>query len=185
MVEPSPYRLFIRRFNQAEIRYVLTGSVASMVYGEMRYTNDVDLVAHIRPDQLDILAAVFPEEEFYLPPPEVIRIEISRENRGHFNIIHHKTGFKADVYLAGKDPLQLSALENARVISVEEDPVRLAPPEYIIVWKLHFFKEGGSEKHLRDIESMFRGQGERIDIAELERMIAERGLQSEWERIER
>lgn len=183
MDEPSPYRIFIRRFNQAGIQYVVTGSVASMVYGEMRYTNDVDFVAHIRPDELDILAAVFPEDEFYLPPAEVIRIEMSRESRGHFNIIHHETGFKADVYLAGKDPLQLSALENARVISVEEDEVRLAPPEYIIVWKLEFFKEGGSEKHLRDIESMLRGQGDRIDIAELGRLIAERGLQTEWQRV--
>jgi len=28
---------------------------------------------------------------------------------------------------------------------------RVAAPEYVIVRKLEFFREGGSEKHLRDI----------------------------------
>jgi hypothetical protein len=45
--------------------------------------------------------------ELHCPPPEVIKLEISRSLRGHFNLIHHKTGFRADVYAAGKDELNL------------------------------------------------------------------------------
>jgi hypothetical protein len=56
----------------------------------------------------------------------------------------------------------------------------VAPPEYVIVRKLEFYREGGSEKHLRDIRSMLETSPDAIDHAELERMIAERGLQEAW-----
>ncbi len=36
----------------------------------------------------------------------------------------------------------------------------LAPPEYVIVRKLQFFREGGSQKHLRDISRMLTALGE-------------------------
>jgi hypothetical protein len=43
-------------------------------------------------------AAAFPLAEFYCPPPEIIQIEIKRPQRGHFNLIHRVTDFKADIY---------------------------------------------------------------------------------------
>ena len=36
---------------------------------------------------------VFSEEEFYLPPIDIIKNEILRESRGNCNIIHHDSGF--------------------------------------------------------------------------------------------
>jgi hypothetical protein len=56
----------------------------------------------------------------------------------------------------------------------------VAPPEYVILRKLEFYREGGSEKHLRDIRSMLDASPDAIDRGELERMIAERGLQGAW-----
>ena len=37
----------------------------------------------------------------------------------------------------------------------------LAPAEYVIVRKLEYYREGGSEKHLRDIRSMLAVSGDR------------------------
>ncbi len=48
-------------------------------------------------------ADAFPLEEFYCPPTEVIEQEALRAQRGHFNLIHHESGFKADIYLANRD----------------------------------------------------------------------------------
>lgn len=42
----------------------------------------------------------FPLEEFYCPPADVLAIEVQRGQRGHCNLIHHESGFKADVYIA-------------------------------------------------------------------------------------
>ena len=64
-----------------------------------------------------------------------------------------------------------------------EEPVRVAPPEYVIVRKLEFFREGGSEKHLRDIRSMQAVSGEQIDREALNEWIQRQGVQAEWNRV--
>ena len=68
-----------------------------------------------------------------------------------FNLIHHQSQFKADIYLAARDPLHSWALEHRRRIDLAGAGAWIAPPEYVILRKLEFLREGGSDKHLRDI----------------------------------
>jgi hypothetical protein len=42
------------------IRYAITGSHASIAYGENRLTNDIDIVLELNPTQLKRLIAEFP-----------------------------------------------------------------------------------------------------------------------------
>jgi hypothetical protein len=100
--------------------------------------------------------------------------------RGQLNLIHHETGFKADLYLCGNDPLNQWGLENARRVDYSGEQVYLAPPELVILKKLEFFREGGSQKHLRDIRLMLEFSADKINLPELERWIAERGLEQVW-----
>lgn len=100
--------------------YIISGSVAAMIYGEPRLTNDVDLVVLLDVQQASRLPQVFPLEEFYCPPGEVIRQEMARP-RGQFNLIHHESGFKADLYLCGDDPLNRWGLENARRVEYSDE----------------------------------------------------------------
>jgi hypothetical protein len=64
-------------------------------------------------------------------------------------------------------------------------PIWIAPPEYVIVRKLEYFREGGSEKHLHDIEGMLRISGDVVRIAVVEEWVAELGLARQWARVER
>jgi hypothetical protein len=75
MQEASRFLLFTRRLNELGVRYMVTGSVAAMIYGEPRFTNDVDIVVMMDAAQAERLAEVFPSPEFYCPPLEVIRKE--------------------------------------------------------------------------------------------------------------
>src|SRR5688572_15113787 len=134
---------------------MVSGSVAAMFYGQPRFTNDIDLIVWMDLAGARRLCLLFPAEEFYFPPWEIVAAEMARERRGHFNILHIDSGFKADVYLRGNDPLRIWALERVRRIEFGGKSVRMAPPEYVIVRKLEFFREGKSEKHLRDIRLMF------------------------------
>lgn len=88
-------------------------------------TNDVDIVLLLGRDDVTRIHRAFPATEFYCPPPEVIELERSREQRGHFNLIHHETGFKADIYLAGHDKLHAWALKEARTVELDDDTIRL------------------------------------------------------------
>jgi len=103
----EPFLFFTRRFNALGVRYMVSGSVAAIYYGEPRLTNDVDIIVFLKKAGVRAMVNAFPAEEFYCPPVEVVEAELSRPERGHLNLIHHETGFKADIYLFGSDPLHL------------------------------------------------------------------------------
>jgi hypothetical protein len=184
MRSPEPFRIFTRKLEELQLRYAVTGSLAAIYYGEPRMTNDVDIVLLLERDDAARVEKAFPADEFYCPPREVIEVERLREQRGHFNLIHHETGFKADIYLVGRDRLHVWALEHARVAQLDDDTIRFAPPEYVMVRKLQFFREGGSEKHLRDINRMLHGLGEDWPRTTLEETIGELGLSAEWAKVQ-
>ena len=183
MAAPDFILRFVRPLNQAGIRYFVSGSVAAIFYGEPRLTLDVDFVVFLRADQIGKLAEIFPAAEFYVPPAEVIAAEIAREKHGHFNLIHGATGAKADFYPTGRDELNVWAIRAARRVEFQGEPLVLAPVESVIVSKLEFFREGRSEKHLRDIRGILRVSAEQVNHAVLQDWIARRGLAAEWQLV--
>jgi hypothetical protein len=184
MPEAELFLLFIRPLNRAGIRYVIGGSVAAIFYGEPRFTNDVDVVAFLNEADIRRLPEIFPAKDFYLPPTETIIAEVAREKRGQFNIIHMDTTFKADIYPTGRDEFNAWAFRNCRKIMHEGETLVLAPPEYVIVRKLEYFREGGSDKHLRDIRAMLNVSGDQIDRGVLNEWIQRQKVESEWEKVQ-
>lgn len=183
MPEPDLLELFVAPLASTGTRYFVTGSIAATLYGEPRATHDIDLVVNLDLARIDALATAYPSDALYLPPPEVIREKASRTERGHFHIIHHESGLKADFYLAGSDELHAWAFEHSRSYSVDDLVIELGPPEYVITRKLEFYREGHSEKHLRDIRSMLLISEELIDRSVLEQWVRKRGLDAEWQEL--
>ena len=179
---PELFLVFIAPLNRLQLEYMVTGSMAAIVYGEPRLTHDVDLVLELPDAATGAMQRAFPLEEFYCPPMEVLLTEARRPERGHFNLIHHATGFKADIYLAGCDPLHAWGLSRRRRVALGGEVIPVAPPEYVIVRKLEYFREGGSEKHLRDIRGMLELSREQIDEPALHDWIRQLHLQAEWQR---
>jgi hypothetical protein len=183
MPEPELSLLFVRPLNRIGARYVVSGSVASILYGEPRLTHDVDFVIFLRDSDIARLQQVFPAPEFYVPRAEVIAAEIARPSKGHFNVIHSDTSFKADFYTAGRDELNAWAFRNSRKMEYQGEPIIVAPPEYVIVRKLEYFREGGSDKHLRDIRAMLAISGDLLDRPALQDWLTRLGLEAEWRRV--
>ena len=63
--------LFVRPLNRLRIDYMVTGSAASMAYGEPRLTLDVDIVLELPRDRVEHLAGAFPAPDFYCPPTDI------------------------------------------------------------------------------------------------------------------
>lgn len=179
MQDPDFISLFVAPLERSGIRYLITGSVASSIYGEPRNTLDIGLVVLFQHNQIPLLPELFPDEDFYLPPADVIAIEARREAHGHFNIIHHHTGLKADIYLSRNHPALPWALENARRVKTASCEISIAPPEYVILHKLEFYREGGSQKHLRDIAGIIEQQ--ELDHTFLNHSITQLDLESQWQ----
>jgi len=75
------------------------------------------------------------------------------------------------------------AFRKAKSYPIGKNSITLAPPEYVILRKLEYYREGGSEKHLRDIRAMLAISGDQIDHPALAEWIQKRGLEPEWRRV--
>ncbi len=180
MQNANLFLLFTRPLEAAGIEYMVTGSVAAMLYGEPRLTHDIDLVIELPRERVPDLVRCFPEEAFYLPPQEVIIEEVGRAERGHFNAIHHESGFKADFYPVAGDLLHRWGMEHRERVPVEDTEIWAAPAGYVILRKLEYYREGKAEKHLGDIAAMLAVTGDEVDREDLERRVEVLGLGREW-----
>jgi hypothetical protein len=84
--------------------------------------------------------------------------------------------------LMGENPLHHWAMNHKRPFEVEGETLWVAPPEYVILRKLEFYREGGSDKHLRDIFGMLANSSEGIDFSFLSDQMKFLGLEPEWEK---
>lgn len=182
MQQANFFWVFLERLNHTNIDYMITGSVASIIYGEPRITHDIDLVLELKPDNILEFINTFPSNEFYCPPQNVIEQELSKSKNGHFNVIHHKSGFKADIYFFD-DELSRWGRKNRNEVEMYGSRIWIAPPEYVIVRKLEYYKEGGSSKHLQDIKSILNLSNTLIDRQILNIKIEEQGYGDVWKEI--
>ena len=98
---------------------MVNGAVASIIYGEPRLTHDIDLVLELSDEDAEELVEVFPLEEFYCPPIEILRLEIKRPQRGHFNLIPSGDRlFSALIYQSQKEECDIYQRTSSDVLSL-------------------------------------------------------------------
>ncbi len=171
----------INAFEELGVRYLVTGSIASMFYGEPRFTNDIDIVAEIDEQHIPELMKLFPPNEFYLSE-DAIRDAIER--RYLFYIIHPTSGLKIDVNISKKTPFDESRFKRINRISpIEDVKGNFSSPEDVIIMKMRYYKKGGSDKHLRDIAAMLKISDDLIDRKYIEQWVKEFNLTEIWQTI--
>ena len=124
----------------------------------------------------------FPQQAYYLPSIKSLNVEIQCPNRGHFNLIDFKTRFKA-LYFKGQDKLHQWALANQRKINIGPCTIVLASPEYIILRKMEFYREGVPRKYLGGIAGIFQNHTVLMAQIWLEQKVDSLGLREVWEKI--
>ena len=172
----------VQTFERLQIPYLITGSVASMAYGEPRLTNDIHLVAGIDQKHISGLLAAFPPRSFYLSE-EAIRAAIAHQTQ--FNIIHPASGLKIDVIVRKDTPFDRSRFARGRMLRPAESyQAAFASAEDVIIKKMEYYQEGASDKHLRDITGMLKISGNEIDQAYIAEWADRLGLRPIWDMIQ-
>jgi hypothetical protein len=175
------FRAAIGILGRLQIPYMVVGSAASSMYGEPRLTQDIDIVIDPTTTQLDLLCDAFPADEFYVSK-DAARDALKR--RSQFNVIHPESGNKIDFMIAGADEwgrLQLARRRTMPLLPELEGAA--AAPEDIIIAKMRYYQEGGSEKHLRDITGMFKTSGQQIDRSYIQHWAERFELMEIWRAI--
>jgi hypothetical protein len=171
-------RYTVGRLEALEISYAVVGSYASGAWGEPRMTRDIDIVIHLPASKVASICAAFPESEFYV---SLTAAHEAVQHVGQFNVIHPASGNKIDFMIA--DPTGWSTVQLQRCRRIQFDSQTsgyVAAPEDVILGKLIYLREGGSEKHVRDITGIVKIQRESLDFAYLSRMVAEMHVSDIW-----
>jgi hypothetical protein len=181
MDQPELLRKAVEAFEAAGAEYLLVGSVASAVYGEPRLTLDIDVVADLTEERLGRFLSFFSAPGFYVSREAVV--SAIREKR-QFNILHPASGLKIDVIVRKQDDFDRSRFARKRPVRIFPDRAAdIASPEDVIIKKMEYFREGGSEKHLRDITGILKVSGPELDLAYVDRWAALKGVSDVWKAV--
>jgi hypothetical protein len=174
-------RLAIEHLERLKIPHAVVGSFASGVWGETRFTQDIDIVVDLRLDRVEALCGAFADPEFYVSQAAARE---AVERGGQFNVIHPASGNKVDFMVAGKTPWAIAQLRRRKLVPLFPGrDVAVAAPEDVILGKLIYYREGGSEKHLRDIAGILKISADQVDRDYVNKFAAELDVADLWQAI--
>lgn len=145
------------------IDYFIGGSVASGIWGELRYTQDLDLIADIQPHHLQDLVTAF-SPRFYVSE---IAIQEAIDRRQSFNLIDNNTGWKIDIFVLALDLFHQNQFQRRQILTVDEQNHTLwfSSAEDMILQKIIWYhlSQNQSEQQWRDILGILKLQNNRLD----------------------
>jgi hypothetical protein len=166
----------VEAFDKLRIPYAVGGSVASSLHGLARSTQDVDVLALIRPEQATALATEL-QGEFYADERAIINAVRSQRS---FNVIHLESIYKVDIFVAAGSGFDASQLERRQPKVVKDDPPKsafVATAEDIVLAKLIWYRKGNEvSDQRRDVRGVIEAKSGTLDLEYLRHWAAELGV---------
>jgi hypothetical protein len=160
------------------IPYMVTGSLASSHYSTPRFTRDIDLVVEMDSAGAGRLATAL-DGEFYL---DADRLHHAATRSGMANIIHLQLLVKVDLIVRKDTAYRREEFDRRRSVVIDGVTIWFAAPEDLILSKLVWMRDSGSEIQRRDIEGLLRATRD-VDRAYIERWTGELGVTDLWREV--
>lgn len=143
-------RRLIQFFDQYNIPYMLSGSVAMSVYTIPRNTKDFDFIVHLKDGDAAVLAEHF-KEGYYCNKDTV---DEAIQNKGMFNIIDYQSGYKADFIVLKNEPYRQEEFQRRKQIDFMNMNVYLVSAEDLLLSKIIWIQELQSDLQKADIKTL-------------------------------
>ncbi|HMJ09691.1 MAG TPA: hypothetical protein VK468_11840, partial [Pyrinomonadaceae bacterium] len=143
-------REFVEKAGELHIDYMVTGSFAMSAYGEIRYTRDIDIVVQMSEKQAAKFVASF-GANYYVSEDAVKRAIASRSM---FNIIKQPYGEKIDCIIQKDTAFARTSFGRRRLVNVAGVEFWTSTKEDLIIAKLDWARDTGSEMQIRDIANL-------------------------------
>ena len=162
----------------AGVPKMVVGSFASSFHGVPRSSQDLDLVIDPQPESLRRFLSELPPEDYYADADAAFD---ALRRRGQFNVIDMATAWKADLIVRKARPFSVEEMRRRIEGDLLGAHVFVASPEDTLISKLEWAQQGGgSQLQLRDVSGILQLRGDDLDIAYIERWVAELGLDDLW-----
>jgi hypothetical protein len=139
-----------RKFEQADIAYMLTGSMAMNYYAQPRMTRDIDVVVAISPEDVRRLTNLFRPD--YYVSEQSIRESLAEESI--FNLIHNESVIKVDCIVRKASEYRKIEFERRQKISILDFTTFIVTKEDLIISKLSWAQDSRSELQLGDVKNL-------------------------------
>jgi hypothetical protein len=173
-------RRLAEKLDGAGVPYMVAGSFASTFHGIPRSTYDIDLVIDPSSRALDSFVTSLDPDEYYVDP-DVARDALRM--RSQFNVIDVATSWKVDCILRKDRPFSIEEFRRREPAELFGVTVFVSTAEDSIVAKLEWARMSDSERQLRDVAGILSTQAGRLDVAYVDRWVAELGLGDVWARV--
>jgi hypothetical protein len=158
-----------QRLNDANIHYIISGSIAANYYTQPRMTRDIDIVIDLNLRDIDKFIALF-QNDFYIDE-EMIKNEVARV--GLFNLIHKQYIIKVDFIIKKGTEYQKTVFSRRKKVVIADYALWIITPEDLIIAKLIWAKDTHSEMQLNDVKNLLSIQ---LDKSYLEHWVQKLGL---------
>ncbi len=163
----------------AGIPYAVCGSLSSGLHGQPRATNDADIIIEPTKDQLNNLLKSL-EIGYYVSKEAAFE---AMNEHSMFNVIDNELGWKADLIFRRNNPYQLSKFNRrirAKLMGID---LWILSPEDVILSKLEWAKDSGSDMQFRDVFGVVKLQWSNLDWAYLKHWAKELGVEKNLESV--
>jgi len=165
------------------IPYAIGGSIASSMYGTVRFTRDADIGIYPFTSVADKFYEQL-KDEFYVNEEAMQK---ALNCCGSFNIIHFETAFKIDLFLLGPSDFEQQLLVRSKMVRLGESPesdLCFVSPEDVILLKLRRLNESDafSENQWDDILGVLAVQGRALNFGHLSEYAQVLGVEEILER---
>lgn len=159
-----------------DARYAIWGGMAVVAYGEPRFTQDLDILLSPKDFAIQLFLRRLQESYYH-----VDEISVQRAlDGGYFNVIHLHYHIKTDFYVPVEPELQGMIAERTYLPFDEIRRAAYVSPTAVVIAKLLAYHESSSTRHLDDIASIVRIQGNRLDKEKLDVASARMGTFGVW-----
>lgn len=143
--------------NELKIPYSITGGMAIAVWGRPRFTAGIDVIVELFSENLGQLARrlLQIDKDVYVDERMMQR---ALERHGEFNFIHPASGLKVDFWILKNEPYAKEQIRRRISKTIDGTKVYFVSPEDLILSKLRWHQQTGSELQLRDIKSVIQFQ---------------------------
>jgi len=169
-----------RKLKSANVPYMITGGAAVGFWGHIRTTMDIDILIQIRSEQIDPLLSSI-EGEAHIDTEKAKKAILDKRM---FNIILNKTCFKIDFIPLEENSYEIEKFNNRVKMNFQDKEVYVISPEDLIISKLLWSKSaGGSERQIKDCESIYRLNSDNLDLGYLKRWVKMLGIEKEFNKL--